>query len=102
MFLQHLDTELEEEDVQKITSGTKAKAQITVLSSQAFAYSICYQSILTTVDVCNSILLFLKCSGQNWELYCVHHPWRGLEASAHTRIQTCQFSTKCWRPAGRM
>uniref|UniRef100_A0A8C4I8A1 U3 small nucleolar RNA-associated protein 25 homolog n=1 Tax=Dicentrarchus labrax TaxID=13489 RepID=A0A8C4I8A1_DICLA len=29
MFLQHLDTELSEEDVQKITSGSKAKAQIT-------------------------------------------------------------------------
>ncbi|XP_037341950.2 U3 small nucleolar RNA-associated protein 25 homolog [Pungitius pungitius] len=29
MFLQHLDTELGEEDVQKITSGSKAKAQIT-------------------------------------------------------------------------
>ncbi|KAM8737264.1 U3 small nucleolar RNA-associated protein 25 homolog [Acanthopagrus schlegelii] len=28
MFLQHLDTELVEEDVQKITSGSKAKAQI--------------------------------------------------------------------------
>ncbi|XP_068436625.1 U3 small nucleolar RNA-associated protein 25 homolog [Clinocottus analis] len=28
MFLQHLDTELGEEDVQKITSGSKAKAQI--------------------------------------------------------------------------
>ncbi|XP_042245362.1 U3 small nucleolar RNA-associated protein 25 homolog isoform X2 [Thunnus maccoyii] len=29
MFLQHLDTELGEEDVQKITSGSKAKTQIT-------------------------------------------------------------------------
>ncbi|XP_075963643.1 U3 small nucleolar RNA-associated protein 25 homolog [Anarhichas minor] len=29
MFLQHLDTELGEEDVQKITSGSKSKAQIT-------------------------------------------------------------------------
>ncbi len=34
MFLQHLDTELAEEDVQKITSGNKAKAQITVLTAQ--------------------------------------------------------------------
>lgn len=33
MFLQHLDTELSEEDVQKITSGSKAKAQITVLKT---------------------------------------------------------------------
>lgn len=30
LFLQHLDTELSEEDVQKITSGSKAKIQITV------------------------------------------------------------------------
>ncbi|KAM7376645.1 hypothetical protein PAMP_006368 [Pampus punctatissimus] len=29
MFLQHLDTELSEEDVQKITSGSKTKTQIT-------------------------------------------------------------------------
>ncbi|XP_034714506.1 digestive organ expansion factor [Etheostoma cragini] len=29
MFVQHLDTELGEEDVQKITSGSKAKSQIT-------------------------------------------------------------------------
>lgn len=34
MFLQHLDTELAEEDVQRITSGSKARAQITVLTSQ--------------------------------------------------------------------
>ena len=34
MFLQHLDTELVEEDVQKITSGSKAKAQIMVLTAQ--------------------------------------------------------------------
>ena len=34
MFLQHLDTELVEEDVQKITSGSKAKAQIMVLTAK--------------------------------------------------------------------
>lgn len=33
MFLEHLDTQLDEEDVQKITSGTKTKNQITVLQS---------------------------------------------------------------------
>lgn len=32
MFLQHLNTELDEEDVQKITSGSKAKTQIMVLT----------------------------------------------------------------------
>lgn len=31
MFLLHLDTELGEDDVQKITSGCKSKTQITVL-----------------------------------------------------------------------
>lgn len=30
MFLQHLDTDLGEDDVQKITSGSKSKTQITV------------------------------------------------------------------------
>lgn len=33
MFLEHLDTQLDEEDVQKITSGTKTKNQITVVKS---------------------------------------------------------------------
>lgn len=34
MFVQHLDTELDEDDVKKITSGSKTKAQITVLPTQ--------------------------------------------------------------------
>lgn len=34
MFLEHLDTQLDEEDVQKIISGTKTKNQITVVESQ--------------------------------------------------------------------
>lgn len=38
MFLQHLDTELVEEDVQKITSGSKAKAQIMVLTAQITSF----------------------------------------------------------------
>lgn len=47
MFLQHLDTELSEDDVQKITSGSKAKAQITVLTAQVdkiyqFFFSSCF------------------------------------------------------------
>lgn len=33
LFVQHLDTELDEEDVQKITSGCKSKTQITVHQS---------------------------------------------------------------------
>lgn len=33
MFLEHLDTQLDEEDVQKIVSGTKTKNQITVVKS---------------------------------------------------------------------
>lgn len=43
MFLQHLDTELVEEDVQKITSGSKAKAQIMVLTAQitSFFFFMC-------------------------------------------------------------
>lgn len=44
MFLQHLDTELVEEDVQKITSGSKAKAQIMVLTAQItfFFFYVCF------------------------------------------------------------
>lgn len=34
MFFEHLDTQLDEEDVQKIISGTKTKNQITVVESQ--------------------------------------------------------------------
>lgn len=48
MFLQHLDTELVEEDVQKITSGSKAKAQIMVLTAQItsfFFFYVCVFSI---------------------------------------------------------
>lgn len=47
MFLQHLDTELVEEDVQKITSGSKAKAQIMVLTAQitSFFFFMCVFSI---------------------------------------------------------
>lgn len=33
MFLEHLDTQLNEEDVQKIISGSKTKNQITVIKS---------------------------------------------------------------------
>lgn len=45
MFLQHLDTELVEEDVQKITSGSKAKAQIMVLTALFFFFFMCVFSI---------------------------------------------------------
>lgn len=34
MFVEHLDTQLDEEDVNKITSGTKTKSQIMVVKSQ--------------------------------------------------------------------
>lgn len=33
MFLQHLDTDLTEEDVQKITTGSKTKTKFTVLTA---------------------------------------------------------------------
>lgn len=36
MFLLHLNTELCEDDVQKITSGSKSKTQITVLTTCFF------------------------------------------------------------------
>ena len=54
MFLQHLDTELVEEDVQKITSGSKAKAQIMVLTAQIMIiFFIClgvFSNLLLSLD----------------------------------------------------
>lgn len=38
MFVEHLDTELGEEDVQRITYDSKTKAQIMVLTSQYYPY----------------------------------------------------------------
>lgn len=52
MFLQHLDTELVEEDVQKITSGSKAKAQIMVLTAQitSFFFYVCFFHFFLSLD----------------------------------------------------
>lgn len=40
MFVEHLDTQLDEEDVNKISSGTKTKSQITVVKSQSHLKSL--------------------------------------------------------------
>lgn len=99
MFLQHLNTELGEDDVQKLTSGSKAKAQITVVTalSDKIDQLLSLEFIVSTVHV-----PFPTFSGQNWGLYSVPIPWRSLDPSARRKTQTSQFSTDFWRPAGRI
>ncbi len=75
MFLQHLDAELTEEDVQKITSGSKTKTQITVITATRFDKTdFSFLNFVFAVYGLDCNCFFPTCSGQNWALCSLQIP----------------------------
>lgn len=87
--------ELSEEDVQILTSDSKAKTQITVLPSLFVITYICIVVYFTVVTS-------FKFSGQNWELYLLLNLWRSMDPLALRKTPTSLLFINFWRHVGRL